>query len=132
LANRKRLTALRNAPIRMETSVGSIAGNGGGGRPIEIPIHEGYVRTMSTITFDTLKFVERLEAGGFTHEQAKAAAEAFAEATSQEMATKADIASLRSEIREMELRLTNRLGGMMVVAVGVLLAAIRYLPPPGH
>ncbi len=51
---------------------------------------------------------------------------------------KADIAALRAELkadielmrREMEILrrdLTIRLGGMMVVAVGILLAAIRYL-----
>jgi len=28
---------------------------------------------MSAIAFDTLKFLEKLEAGGFTHDQAKAA-----------------------------------------------------------
>ena len=33
---------------------------------------------MATVAFDTLKFVEKLEAGGFSHAQAKAAAEAFA------------------------------------------------------
>jgi hypothetical protein len=43
------------------------------------------------VPFDTLKFVEKLEAGGFTHAQAKAAAEAFAEATSQKLATKRDL-----------------------------------------
>lgn len=79
---------------------------------------------MSAVAFDTLKFVERLEAGGFTHAQAKAAAEAFAEATSQELATKADL-------RELELRMTVKLGGLIVAATGVILAAIRYLPP-GH
>jgi hypothetical protein len=44
-----------------------------------------------TVPFDTLKFVERLEAGGFSHAQAKAAAEAFTEATAQELATKSDL-----------------------------------------
>jgi len=53
---------------------------------------------MNSITFDTLKFVEHLEAGGFTHQQAKATAEAFAEATSQELATKTDIATLKADI----------------------------------
>jgi hypothetical protein len=57
---------------------------------------------MSAIAFDTLKFVEKLEAGGFTHSQAKAAAEAFAEATSQELATKGDL-------REAELRLASEI-----------------------
>ncbi len=60
---------------------------------------------MSAIGFDTLKFVERLEAGGFSHAQARAAAEAFAEATSQELATKADL-------RETELRLSGELTGV--------------------
>jgi proteasome assembly chaperone (PAC2) family protein len=65
-------------------------------------------------TFDTLKFVEKLESGGFTHEQAKAAAEAFA--TSQQLATKADL-------RELELRITVKLGGLIVGATGVIIAA---------
>jgi hypothetical protein len=48
---------------------------------------------------------------------------------------KADIAALRAELKaEIEpvrRDLTIRLGSMMVVAVGILLAAFRYLPP-GH
>lgn len=87
---------------------------------------------MATIPFDTLKFVERLEAGGFTHQQAKAAAEAFAEATSQELVTKADITRLETrmetEMRLLEQRMTIKLGGLIVAATGLLLAAIRYLP----
>jgi hypothetical protein len=54
---------------------------------------------------------------------------------------KADIAAVRSELAALrtELKadiellrrdLTIRLGSMIVVAVGILLAAIRYLPPP--
>lgn len=79
---------------------------------------------MSAIPFDTLKLSERLQAGGFTAEQARAAASALAEAASSaDIATKADLLSL-------EQRLTIRLGGMLVVAVGVLLAAIRYVPAP--
>jgi gas vesicle protein len=46
-----------------------------------------------SVAFDTLKFVETLEAGGFDR-RARAAAEAFAEATSQELATKTDLAAL--------------------------------------
>lgn len=45
--------------------------------------------------FDTLKFVEKLEATGVLHAQA----EAFAEATSQELATKAGLALLRGPRR---------------------------------
>jgi hypothetical protein len=47
---------------------------------------------------------------------------------------KAEIAALRAELKaDIELLrrdLTIRLGGMIVVAVGIILAAIRYLPPP--
>ena len=38
---------------------------------------------------------------------------------------------LDHRLLELEQRLTIRLGGMLVVATGVLLAAIRYLPA-GH
>jgi hypothetical protein len=86
-----------------------------------------------SVAFDTLKFVEKLEAGGFTHAQAKAAAEAFAEATSQELATKSDlliirsdISAVRAEMRELELRMTVKLGGLTIGATGVLIAAMRY------
>jgi len=47
---------------------------------------------------------------------------------------KAEIAAVRAEFKaDIELRwrdLTIRLGSMMLVAVGILLAGIRYLPPP--
>ena len=80
---------------------------------------------MTAVPFDTLKLADRLQAGGFTPEQSRSAAIALAEAMAgAELATKADL-------RDLEQRLTIRLGGMLVVAVGVLLAAIRYLPA-GH
>ncbi len=47
---------------------------------------------------------------------------------------KAEIAGLRAELKgDLELLrrdLTIRLGSMFVVAVGIILVAIRYLPPP--
>ena len=48
-----------------------------------------------SLAFDTLKFVERLQAGGFWHDQAKAAAQAFADTTRQQLATKADLLLLK-------------------------------------
>ena len=57
---------------------------------------------MSTITFDTLKFVERLEKAGVSREQASAFAdaqkEAFSEALDTTLATKTDIEMIRSEL----------------------------------
>jgi hypothetical protein len=102
----------------------------------------------AAVAFDTLKFVRKLEAGGFTQSQAAAAAEAFAEATSQELATKADlrteIAALRSEMRETELRLEAKIesskveivksvfgtvGFQTLVVLGAVLALARFTHP---
>ena len=46
---------------------------------------------MAAIAFDTLKFVDKLEAGGFTPQQAKAAAQAFSDATGEQLVTKTDL-----------------------------------------
>lgn len=57
---------------------------------------------MSTITFDTLKIVEKLEKAGVSREQAAAFAEAqkdaFAEALDTAIATKTDIDTIRAEL----------------------------------
>jgi hypothetical protein len=103
---------------------------------------------MSAVPFDTLKLAARLEAGGFTPEQARTFASAMADAASSaDLVTKPDLdaglAGLKREIdgakREfeaallnLEQRMTIRLDGIMVIAVGILLAAIRYLPPSPH
>jgi len=57
---------------------------------------------MATITFDTLKFVERLEKAGISREQATAFAdaqkEAFSEALDSTLATKTDMDMIRAEL----------------------------------
>jgi hypothetical protein len=89
---------------------------------------------MSTVLFDTLKLADRLEAGGFTPSQAHAASSALADAFQDQVATKSDIAELKTELKaefvQLEQRMTIRLGGMLVIIAGILLAAIRYLPSP--
>ncbi len=83
---------------------------------------------MTAVPFDTLKLADRLQSGGFTAEQARAAASALAEVgTTADLVTKEH---LDSRLRDLEQRMTIRLGSIIVVAVGVLLAAIRYLPVP--
>ena len=100
---------------------------------------------MTTVTFDTLKYANTLEAVGVPRAQAEAQAGVLSEALEvnlKELATKGDIAVLRQEIatkadlrelematkadlRELELRMTIKLGGMLVVAVGVIAALIK-------
>jgi hypothetical protein len=68
--------------------------------------------TMTTITFDTLKYVERLEKAGITRDHAKAEAEALADVLStgtQELATKRDIGDIRSEMREMRTEISGEM-----------------------
>jgi hypothetical protein len=107
---------------------------------------------MGAVPFDTLKLARRLQSAGFPPQQAGDTAEALAEAMSgAELATTADIQALRTELKadiatvgtemaaprnelkaEIELLrrdVTIRPGSMLVVAVGILLAAMRYLPP---
>jgi hypothetical protein len=81
---------------------------------------------MNAVPFDTLKLADRLQSGGFTPEQARTFASALAEtAMSADLATKP---FLEDRLAALEQRLTIRLGGMLVIAVGVILAALRYLP----
>jgi hypothetical protein len=46
-------------------------------------------------------------------------------------ALKADIAAVCADLALVEHRLLTRLGGVVVVTVGVLFAALHYWPPPG-
>lgn len=64
---------------------------------------------MSTITFDTLKFAERLEKAGLTREQASAIAEAqkdaLSEALDTQLANKGDIRSVRDDLVKIDRRM---------------------------
>lgn len=111
---------------------------------------------MSTVVpFDTLALASALrDEAGLDQKQAEGFARVLSRALVGDLATKADLAEvrnelkadlaatehrldaritdLRSEVKLLEHRMTIKLGGLMVIAVGVLLAAIRYLPPAPH
>lgn len=61
-----------------------------------------YAFPMTTVTSDILKFADRLEKAGLTREQAAAIAEAqkdaFSEALDTTLATKSDMADLKTEL----------------------------------
>jgi len=86
---------------------------------------------MSTITFDTFKFVDRLEKAGATRELAAAMVdaqqEAFAQAMDTTLATKSDIVRLENRIEAMELRLTIKLGTFVAIAVASTAALVKLL-----
>ena len=112
---------------------------------------------MNAVAFDTLKTARALEGSGIPRAHAEAIAEQLAEgrtvdlshlATREELQheialvradlksetalvradLKSEIASVRADMRDLENRMTIKLGGMLVVITGILLAAIRYLP----
>jgi hypothetical protein len=81
-------------------------------------------------SFDTLAFVKRLSAAGWDTRQAEALAEALTGNAFDELATKSDLrelgSALRSEMKELELRLTIRTGAMIAAAVAILGALITF------
>jgi hypothetical protein len=87
----------------------------------------GYTIAMATLTFDTLKFANKLKAAGLPPDQAEAQAEALAEVIElniQDLVTKDDIIA---SLKDLEQRLIIKLGGMMVVAVGVIVALVKFI-----
>ena len=80
---------------------------------------------MSTITFDTLKFVERLEKAGGPREQASAFSdaqkEAFAEALDASLASKNDIEALRTAIAKLDARFSGEIA-LVKWMLGVVIA----------
>lgn len=75
---------------------------------------------MSDITFDTLKYTKKLRDVGFTEQQAEVQAEALKELIEEKLATKQDLKNL-------EYRLTIRLGSMIVSGVAFLSALMVIL-----
>ena len=93
------------------------------------------------LTFDTHAFIKRLTFAGMPEPQAEAVTAMVNEAREIDLAnlaTKADIQALRtdfvrleqmtkSEFVQLEQRMTIKLGGLMVAATGLILAAFRVI-----
>lgn len=73
---------------------------------------------MSTITFDTLKFANRLKSAGVPPAQAEAEAEALAEAlSSSDIATRADLLELKMDIVKWMI-------GLALAQIGLLIGIL--------
>ena len=83
---------------------------------------------MTTATFDTLGYFEKLKDAGVPEAQAKVQVEALRELVDDRLATKADLLAAKTELqqqmKELEYRLTIRLGSMLAGAVALLAALI--------
>jgi hypothetical protein len=79
---------------------------------------------MTTITFDTLAFANKLKKAGCNYEQAEAQAEAVAELMSGMLQ---DHLATQRDLKDMESKLTVRFGVMLTTAVTVLSALLLIL-----
>ncbi|MEY3881056.1 MAG: hypothetical protein RIQ94_1852 [Pseudomonadota bacterium] len=94
---------------------------------------------MTTITFDTHKFIRTLKNAGVDEIQAEAFSEAFKEAQGEaELATQHDINEVRRDINDlrrdmdarlvqMEQRLIIKLGTLMAFAIGIVAVLVKLL-----
>jgi len=91
-------------------------------------------------TFDSLGYAKRLRDGGVPQDQAEAHAEAARDFIMAELATRADLLAVRTDLlatkqelqtsiktleETLTLRLTVRLGAMIVVGIGALAAILK-------
>jgi len=72
------------------------------------------------IMFDTLAYAKKLKSAGFTEEQAEVQAEALADLIDEQLATKRDL-------KEMELRLIVRLGGIQAASIAIIATLVKIL-----
>ena len=118
--------------------------------------HRKNAMSVIPLNFDTLSYVKRLEAVGVPREQAEVQAETMRDIVDEKLATKTDITELKRDIkeidakvetvkaqlqadisqlcidttrdlRELEMRMLIKLGGMMAASIAVVAALAKLL-----
>jgi len=79
---------------------------------------------MATITFDTLKFVKKLEAAGVPPEQAEAFAEAFRDATGEELVTRD---YLDSRLESIKSDIIKWVAGLLIAQGAVIATLVKLI-----
>ena len=86
---------------------------------------------MVALLFDTHKAVKDLQEAGFDEPQAEALVSTVGTAIVGNVATKQDVLDTRNDLRSgmqaMELRITLRMGGLIVAGVGLIIALDKLL-----
>lgn len=89
---------------------------------------------MTIITFDTHSFIKRLTTAGMPESQAEALAAEQSRLIEDRLATRDDLERLHLELqrdmRELELRLTIKLGALIAASVGIVAALVKLLQWP--
>ena len=81
----------------------------------------------NAIAFDTLAYVRKLKEAGVPEAQAEVHAEALADIIDERLATKQDILALRRDLKELEMRLTIRLGAMLTAGIVIVATLVKLL-----
>ena len=76
----------------------------------------------TALIFDTLRYANKLKAAGVPDKQAEVQAETLAEIIDERLATKQD---LKLGLKELELRLTVKLGGLVVGSLSALIILMK-------
>lgn len=90
---------------------------------------------MTTITFDTLKFARRLKDAGLSDTQAEAIAEAFRDATSEELVTREYLdarlhitkSDLEAKIEAAKSDIIKWLAGLLIAQAALIAALVKLL-----
>jgi len=84
---------------------------------------------MATITFDTHKFIRRLETSGFTQEQAEGVAEAFREAQADQKPVTQEYLDyrLKADLADLKIDLIKWVTGALIAQAAVIATLVKLL-----
>ena len=94
---------------------------------------------MSSVTFDTLQFVQTLTESGFDQKQAEGVAKALRNVQNEteyvtksdikelELTLKAEVQSIRTEMQAAEYRMTMKLGAMLGGSIALMAGILKLM-----
>lgn len=79
------------------------------------------------VVFDSLDYTKGAEAVGIKREHAEYQAKQMMKLIDTSLATKSDINDIRKDMIQLEQRLLIKVGGMMVVCSGIIIAMLGFI-----
>ncbi len=85
---------------------------------------------MVSLTFDTHKVVKDLQDAGFDEAQAEAVVNALGSAIDRDVVRTEDLKDFatKTDMKDLELRITVRLTGVMLATGGLVIAVLKLFP----
>ena len=87
---------------------------------------------MATLTFDKLAYVDRLQAAGMGEREARALAEGLDQALREEVATKSDIAAVKTDLAVVKAELAADIAAVKTELKGDIAAVKSHLVAGEH